>query len=109
MKTQKTTQTKIIAAASGHDRKDRSESTQNQRSKSNRGPKNPETERSSEGSQGGRRRRRRRSKIGQTQTESKQRSKPGGSADFSEREAELKAHEEDLAPRPRRTRAKTAW
>jgi ribonuclease E len=83
--------------------KNRSESTENQRSKSNRGPNSPETERSSESSQGGRRRRRRRSKnrsdtdgIETTiqATEDRQIS--------PDREAELKAHEEDLAPRPKR-------
>ena len=84
-------------------RKDRSEATQNQRSRSNRGPNNPETERSLEDSQGGRRRRRRRSKNQldtdgietTTQAMEDRQISP-------EREAELKAHEEDLPPRPKR-------
>ncbi|HBX26781.1 MAG TPA: hypothetical protein DEF72_05030, partial [Gammaproteobacteria bacterium] len=85
------------------DRADRPESTHNQRSRSIRGPSNKETESSLDGSQGGRRRRRRRNKnqsdtdeIGTTiQTTENQQTSP-------EREAELKAHEEDLAPRPKR-------
>jgi ribonuclease E len=84
-------------------RKDRSEATQNQRSRSNRGQNNPETERSLEDSQGGRRRRRRRSKNQldtdgietTTQAMEDRQISP-------EREAELKAHEEDLPPRPKR-------
>jgi len=86
-----------------NDRIDRPESTHNQRSKSIRGPNNQETERSVGGAQGGRRRRRRRNKsqsdtdgIGTTiQATEDQQISP-------EREAELKAHEEDLAPRPKR-------
>ena len=86
-----------------NDRTDRPESTNNHGSKSIRGTNNQETERSLEGSQGGRRRRRRRNKnqsdtdrIGTTiQATGDQQISP-------EREAELKAHEEDLVPRPKR-------
>ena len=86
-----------------NDRKDRSDSTQNQRSKSNRGPKNQEPERSLDGSQGGRRRRRRRSKNRSDTDEIETTIQANEDQQISrEREAELKAHEEDLAPRPKR-------
>jgi len=85
-----------------NERKEQSEPTQNKHSKSDHGPSNQETERSLEGSQGGRRRRRRSKnrpgaegiEIARQATES-QKIPP-------EREAELKAHEEELAPRPKR-------
>ncbi len=91
-----------------NDRKERPESDPKQRSQTNLGPQQQETERSTDGSQGGRRRRRRnknRSEI----TESHESTTPTTvtTPEVSpEREAELKAHEENLSPRPKRAQRK---
>ena len=90
-----------------NERHERTEGSQNQRSKMNRGPQTQETERTVNGLQGGRRRRRRRNKN--------RSDNPGGMEngvqtpqiqESPEREAVLKAHEEDLTPRPKRATRK---
>ena len=95
------------------DRRDRPEGQQKQkqqRPEPNRGPEIQETERTAEGPQGGRRRRRRRNKNRSdnpetmvTDTTAQTPSTPEVSP---EREAELKAHEENLTPRPKRAQRK---
>lgn len=93
-----------------NDQRDRTDTNQSQRPQNNRGPQTQETERTADGSQGGRRRRRRRNKNRsdnpdlmenevQTQTPQTPEISP-------EREAELKAHEENLTPRPKRAERK---
>ena len=91
-----------------NERRDRSDGNQKQRPQNNRGAQTQETERTLDGSQGGRRRRRRRSKNRsenpelmetEIQTTQEQEISP-------ERETELKAHEENLTPRPKRAERK---
>ena len=97
----------------GH--KERLESDLIQQPQNNRGPQQQETEHSADGSQGGRRRRRRRNK---SQSETLETTAPTAPAApkapttittpevSPEREAELKAHEENLSPRPKRAQRK---
>jgi ribonuclease E len=89
-----------------NDRRDRTDSDQIQRSQNNRGPQTAETERTADGSQGGRRRRRRRNKNRSDNPEMMenevQTQTPQTLEISPEREAELKAHEENLTPRPKR-------
>ena len=88
-------------------RLDRPKRSQNQQSPNNRGPKIQETERTADGEQGGRRRRRRRSKNRADNPEiMKSEGQTPQTQVSQEREAELKAHEEDLAPRPKRAERK---
>ena len=88
-------------------RLDRSKRSQNQQSPNNRGPKIQETERTADGEQGGRRRRRRRSKNRADNPEiMKTEGQTPQTQVSQEREDELKAHEEDLAPRPKRAERK---
>ena len=91
-----------------NDRRDRTDGDQTNRPQNNRGPQTQETERTADGSQGGRRRRRRRNKNrsenpevmeNEVQTPQTQEVSP-------EREAELKAHDENLTPRPKRAQRK---
>jgi ribonuclease E len=91
-----------------NERRDRTDGNQKQRPQNNRGAQTQETERTLDGSQGGRRRRRRRSKNRsenpelmetEIQTTQEQEISP-------ERETELKAHEENLTPRPKRAERK---
>ena len=92
-----------------NDRKERPESDPNQRPQNNRGPQQQETERSADGSQGGRRRRRRRTKDRSETTEMVETTTPTTATTpevSPEREAELKAHEENLSPRPKRAHRK---
>ena len=95
--------------AERNDRKERPESDPTQRPETNRGPQQQETERSADGSQGGRRRRRRRNKNRSETPESVETTTPTTvtTPEVSpEREAELKAHEENLSPRPKRAQRK---
>ena len=88
-------------------RLDRPKRSQNQQSPNNRGSKIQETERTADGEQGGRRRRRRRSKNRADNPEFiKTEGQTPQTQVSQEREAELKAHEEDLAPRPKRAERK---
>ena len=86
---------------------ERTEGNQNKRANTNRGPHTQETERTADGSQGGRRRRRRnknRSDYPEGMENGVQ--TPQIHEISPEREAELKAHEEDLTPRPKRATRK---
>ena len=87
---------------------ERTERNQNQRAKMNRGPQTQETERTVDGLQGGRRRRRRRNKNRSDNPEGMENGVqiPQIHEISPEREAELKAHEEDLTPRPKRATRK---
>ena len=92
-----------------NDRKERPESDLTQQPQNNRGPQQQETERSADGSQGGRRRRRRRNKNRSETPEAIETTTPTTvtTPEVSpEREAELKAHEENLSPRPKRAQRK---
>ncbi|MEC8126051.1 MAG: Rne/Rng family ribonuclease [Pseudomonadota bacterium] len=90
------------------ERHERSEGNQNQRAKTNRGPQTQETERTADGLQGGRRRRRRRNKNRSDNLERMENAvqTPQIQEISPEREAELKAHDEDLTPRPNRATRK---
>jgi ribonuclease E len=93
-----------------NDRRDRTDTNQSQRPQNNRGPQTQETERTADGSQGGRRRRRRRNKNRSDNPElmenEVQTQTPQTPEISPEREAELKAHEENLTPRPKRAERK---
>jgi len=91
-----------------NERQERTEGNQNQRAKTNRGPQTQETERTADGLQGGRRRRRRRNKNRSDHPEGMENGvQTQQTPEISpEREAELKAHEEDLTPRPKRAARK---
>lgn len=92
-----------------NDRKELSESDLNRQPQNNRGSQQQETERFADGSGGGRRRRRRRSKNRFETSESIETTTPNvvtTPAVTPEREAELKAHEEKLSPRPKRAQRK---
>ena len=92
-----------------NDRKERPESDLTQQPQNNRGPQQQETERSADGSQGGRRRRRRRNKNRTETPDAIETTTPTTvtTPEVSpEREAELKAHEENLSPRPKRAQRK---
>jgi ribonuclease E len=90
-----------------NERRDRTDGNQKQRPQNNRGAQIQETERTLDGSQGGRRRRRRSKNRSENpelmeteiQTTQEQEISP-------ERETELKAHEENLTPRPKRAERK---
>lgn len=87
---------------------ERTEGNQNKRANTNRGPHRQETERTADGLQGGRRRRRRRNKNRSDNPEGMENGvqTPQIHEISPEREAELKAHEEDLTPRPKRATRK---
>ena len=91
-----------------NERSDRIDRNQKQRAHNNRGPQTYETERTLDVSQGGRRRRRRRSKSRSENSELMENEFQTTEArELSpEREAELKAHEENLTPRPKRAERK---
>jgi ribonuclease E len=93
-----------------NDRRDRTDTHQSQHPQNNRGPQTQETERTADGSQGGRRRRRRRNKNRSDNPEvmenEVQTQTPQTPEISPEREAELKAHEENLTPRPKRAERK---
>ena len=91
-----------------NERHERTEGNQNQRAKTNRGPQTQETERTADGLQGGRRRRRRRNKNRSDHLEGMENGiQTQQTPEISpEREAELKAHEEYLTPRPKRAARK---
>ena len=93
-----------------NDRRDRTDTNQSERPQNNRGPQTQETERTADGSEGGRRRRRRRNKNRSDNPEvmenEVQTQTPQTPEISPEREAELKAHEENLTPRPKRAERK---
>ena len=91
-----------------NERSDRIDRNQKQRAHNNRGPQTDETERTLDVSQGGRRRRRRRSKSRSENSELMENEFQTTEArELSpERETELKAHEENLTPRPKRAERK---
>jgi ribonuclease E len=91
-----------------NERSDRIDRNQKQRAHNNRGTQTDETERTLDVSQGGRRRRRRRSKSRSENSELMENEFQTTEArELSpEREAELKAHEENLTPRPKRAERK---